>query len=119
MIDVADGKLVLRVGEDELTVTIPAALKQSLNADDSCYAIDCVDMSVMSSMQELLSGDLLEFSLTATGGEECENFEVQNVIAQLNACEEVVCRRGLEKIGSSEEGRLEPSIEEPPELELK
>ena len=33
VIDVADGRLVLRVGEDELVVQIPAALKQTMNSN--------------------------------------------------------------------------------------
>ena len=119
VIDVADGKLILRVGDDELTVQIHAALKHLLIGDDSCYAIDSVDMSVVSSMQEFLCKDSLEFSLTEEKAAECKDYEIQGLLAQLEATKEIVGKKGYEKIATEGEAWLKPSIEEPPVLELK
>ena len=41
------------------------------------------------------------------------------MIAQLEANEEIMCKKGFEKIETKGEARLKPSSEEPPMLELK
>ena len=118
LIDVAGGKLVLRVGEDELTMTIPMAMKQSLHSDDSCFSVDTIDMSIVSCMQDLLSQDALELSLRNDGDVQ-ENSEAEEMIAHLGASEQYALKNNFEKIEPRREARLKPSIEEPPVLELK
>ena len=118
LIDVAGGKLVLRVGEDELTMTIPMAMKQSLHSDDSCFSVDTIDMSIVSCMQDLLSRDALELSLRNDGDVQ-ENSEAEEMIAHLGASEQYALKNNFEKIEPRREARLKPSIEEPPVLELK
>ena len=46
VIDVGDGRLTLRVGDEELVVKIPTVMKQPMTVDDSCFCIDTIDSIV-------------------------------------------------------------------------
>ncbi|XP_075492502.1 uncharacterized protein LOC142530556 [Primulina tabacum] len=62
LIDVQEGKLRLRVGEEEITFDVFNALKHTLHSD-SCYRIDAVAALVSNYVQDAL-GDPLEATLT-------------------------------------------------------
>ncbi|KAK5812003.1 hypothetical protein PVK06_027397 [Gossypium arboreum] len=49
VIDVGDGKLVLRVGDEEIIFKIYDAIRFSKEQDDSCYFIDSIDHTTQDS----------------------------------------------------------------------
>ncbi|KAK5802669.1 hypothetical protein PVK06_030282 [Gossypium arboreum] len=63
VIDVADGKLVLRVGDKEIIFKIYDAMRFSREQDDSCYFIDSIDYATQDSFQEIIHKDKLELCL--------------------------------------------------------
>ena len=119
IIDVGDGKLVLRVGNEEVIVKMPDVLKQSMHHDDTCFAIDYLDLAISDSLQSLLSDDSLEVCLLKGEEEETEDSAINTVINQLKNNPEWKKEKNFEEINRSSVQRSKPSIEEPPELELK
>ena len=64
LIDVEEGKLILRVGEEQVIFRMSKALKHpSSTCDDSCFKIDVVDELVDQCFEESFSLDLLENEL--------------------------------------------------------
>ncbi|KAK5811504.1 hypothetical protein PVK06_026842 [Gossypium arboreum] len=63
IIDVGEGKLVLRVGDEKITFKIYDVMKFSREQDDSCYFIDSIDHITQGSFQELLQKDTTELYL--------------------------------------------------------
>ena len=118
VIDVKDGKLVLQVGSEEMVIRMPDVFKKSMNGDDECFSIDSFDFTVSDFLQDVLSKDPLE-SCLIKGSESGDSCEVREVVAQLESCEEQRKDSGVEEINRSSIARLRPSVEEPPELELK
>ncbi|KAK5802682.1 hypothetical protein PVK06_030296 [Gossypium arboreum] len=59
-IDVGDGKLVLRVGDEEMTFKIYDAMRFSREQDDSCYFIDSIDYITQDSFQEIVQEETTE-----------------------------------------------------------
>ena len=76
LIDVRDGKLVFRMGNEEVTFKLPNAMKHSLDFDDSCYYVNVIDDFVDDYVQELMRVDPLVEILN----EECvEEHDIQMV----------------------------------------
>ena len=46
VIDVSGGKLVLRVGDEEVTFLIAQSLRHSAEQDDKFYFLDVVDVAI-------------------------------------------------------------------------
>ena len=57
VIDVSDGKLVLRVGDEEVTFLISQSMRHSFEHDDKCYFLDVADAVVSESVQEIIYDD--------------------------------------------------------------
>ena len=90
-----------------------------MNFDDQCYAIDILDMPILSSILEILCKDLLELSLIAKDVDGMENFELEGIISHLETCDVIIGKRGFDEIDTTKETTLKPSIEDPLVLELK
>ncbi|KAK5786136.1 hypothetical protein PVK06_040765 [Gossypium arboreum] len=71
VIDVGEGKLVLRVGDEEIIFKIYDAMRFSKEQDDSCYFIDSIDHTTQDSLQEIIHKDTLELCLAQ--GEDINN----------------------------------------------
>ena len=119
IIDVSDGKLVLRVGDEEVTFKIHNAMRHSLEEDDTCYYLDSTDIVVSDCLQELVHDDPLEMCLVQGREESDNNPCIKEQVAHLEASELMVRKKEFEKIEQSGEKRLKPSVEDPPVLELK
>ncbi|XP_075523994.1 uncharacterized protein LOC142556419 [Primulina tabacum] len=120
LIDVQEGKLRLRVGEEEITFDVFNALKHTLDSD-SCYRLDAFDYLVFNYVQDALR-DPLEATLTTESREDELNVEKAEIVAYLNANQQWKrpIRMRLEDLGDRRD--LIPqksSLEEPPTLELK
>ncbi|KAG8490843.1 hypothetical protein CXB51_014050 [Gossypium anomalum] len=63
VIDMGDGKLVLRVGDEEIIFKIYYAMRFSREQDDSCYFIDFIDHATQDSFQEIIQEDTTELYL--------------------------------------------------------
>ena len=119
MIDVEEGKLTLRIGDEELVIKMATAMKCSMCVDDVCYSIDIIDSSVDEHMEDILSKDRLELSLIRREREDADHSEEKSYIEHLDATEEITPQNGFEELEKDKETRLKSSIEEPPVLELK
>ena len=119
LIDVSNGKLALRIGDEEVTFDITDSMRQSLNLDDSCYYLDMIELQIENYLQEIVGDDPLETYLRKDEELRKNNAEAMEEIAALLAAEPSQRLKDFEKIERGEEQRLKPSIEEPPTLELK
>ncbi|XP_075473337.1 uncharacterized protein LOC142504344 [Primulina tabacum] len=83
LIDVQEGKLRLRVGEEEITFDVLNELKHTLHSD-SCYRIDAFDSLVSNYVQDALR-DPLEATLNTELREDELDTEKAEIVAYLNA----------------------------------
>ncbi|XP_075475675.1 uncharacterized protein LOC142509291 [Primulina tabacum] len=83
LIDVQEGKLRLRVGEEEITFDVFNALKHTLHSH-SCYRIDAFDALVSNYVQGAI-GDPLEATLTTELREDELDEEKAEILAYFNA----------------------------------
>ncbi|XP_075507472.1 uncharacterized protein LOC142544295 [Primulina tabacum] len=83
LIDIQEGKLRLRVGEEEITFNVFNALKHTLHSD-SCYRIDALDALVSNYVQDALR-DPSEATLTTELREDELDEERAEIVAYLNA----------------------------------
>ncbi|XP_073288035.1 uncharacterized protein [Primulina huaijiensis] len=81
LIDVQEGKLRLRVGEEEITFDVFNALKHTLHSDN-CYRIDTVDVLVSNYVQDALR-DPLEATLTTELEDDDLDAEKAEIVAYL------------------------------------
>ncbi|KAK5842248.1 hypothetical protein PVK06_004584 [Gossypium arboreum] len=119
IIDVGDGKMVLRVGDEEIVFKIYDAMRFSREQDDSCYFIDSINHAAQDSFQEIIRKDTLE--LYHVEGEEIDDddSETGKIKAKLNFNESSQRQVEYEDIKGNDDFKQKPSIEEPPKLELK
>ncbi|KAL8119238.1 hypothetical protein AgCh_016672 [Apium graveolens] len=118
LIDVQRGELTMCVHYDQVTFNILSAMKFS-NDEESCFSLNAItgedDMQLLAHH----TTDALELSLQEAGDESFE--EIVECIMELNALP--TYRRtfhNFESFDMPEKSKtLKPSIEEPPELELK
>ncbi|XP_073120183.1 uncharacterized protein [Henckelia pumila] len=120
LIDVQKGKLLLRVGEEEITFDVFNALKHTLHNND-CFKIDVLDSLVHNFVQDELK-DPLEVALINDGCEDDFDEERKNIIAYFTANPPLKkqVRFILKELGDRQDLVLQqPSIDAPPTLELK
>ena len=110
IIDVGDGKLQLRVGDESVTFDLSTALKHSLDYDDTAYFVDALDGVMESNLNDLLLEDSIALQVDEDDGSSNET-ELDN--EPLKSTDEFVefDRSGVPK--------LRPSLEDPPVIELK
>ncbi|KAJ0985421.1 hypothetical protein J5N97_003777 [Dioscorea zingiberensis] len=61
--DHAQGKLALRVGDQEVTFQIPEAMRHTVAQDDTSYSVDDIDLLTSACMEDLLMIDQLHDEL--------------------------------------------------------
>ncbi|XP_075515848.1 uncharacterized protein LOC142550655 [Primulina tabacum] len=83
LIDVQEGKLRLRVGEEEITFDVFIALKHTLHTDN-CFRIDAVDSLVCNFVQQAMK-DPLEATLTTELEDDDLDEEKAEIVAYFNA----------------------------------
>ncbi|XP_039123362.1 uncharacterized protein LOC120259978 [Dioscorea cayenensis subsp. rotundata] len=59
LIDVMDGRMVLRVGDEEVVFKLKDAMSHSMDGDDMWYALDIIDDCVLDFMQDTWMKDNL------------------------------------------------------------
>ncbi|XP_075473338.1 uncharacterized protein LOC142504345 [Primulina tabacum] len=120
LLDVQEGKLRLRVEEEEITFDVFNALKHTLRTDN-CFRIDALDSLVSNFVQDVVK-DPLEATLTTELKEGDLDKEKEKIVTYFNANHLLrkPIRMRLEDLGDQRD--LTPpksSMEEPPMLELK
>ncbi|XP_039115827.1 uncharacterized protein LOC120251354 [Dioscorea cayenensis subsp. rotundata] len=70
LIDVKGGKMTLRVGDEEVILTLPAAMKHTLDHDDPLYFTDETDMIITDCVQEVLAINPLDEFLEGMDSDE-------------------------------------------------
>ncbi|KAA3456838.1 Transposon Ty3-I Gag-Pol polyprotein [Gossypium australe] len=76
VIDVGNGKLALRIGDEEIIFQIYDAMRYSREQDDACYFVDTTNHIIQNSLQEILHNDTMELCLTQDEVEEDETDEL-------------------------------------------
>ena len=76
MINVSDGRLVLKVGEKEVIFKISDAMRHSLEQDDTCYFLDNLYIIVSSSVQEVIHDDPLKLCILQAKEEEEDDTKI-------------------------------------------
>ncbi|XP_010247438.1 PREDICTED: uncharacterized protein LOC104590460 [Nelumbo nucifera] len=85
MIDVQQGKLNLRIQDDEIIFKMSDAMKHAPSSDDSCYMIDVIDYAFDDCFQVSRLADPLELCIQDGEATRGENEEIQSMAAYLNA----------------------------------
>ena len=121
LIDVHQGKLTLRIYNEEITFTMSEAIKFANTSDDICYMIDTLDPVVQGVFQENQPMDALEQSLTHGGSCDMEKEAIREQVAYLDARLHLTKGKNsdFEDIPRSQDKKDKLSVEEPPKLELK
>ncbi|KAG9449976.1 hypothetical protein H6P81_009941 [Aristolochia fimbriata] len=107
LIDVKQGKLTLRLNDEEIVFDIKQDIKNPSNScDDTCYFIDVIDVCAEHVQQEVMMKDSLERCLVQSCTKEDDDPLMQQEVAQLEA-----------EGNKEEDGGAE--IKDPSKLELK
>ncbi|KAG9442207.1 hypothetical protein H6P81_018061 [Aristolochia fimbriata] len=86
LIDVKQGKLTLRLNDEEIVFDIKQAIKSSSNlCDDACYFIDVIDECAKHVQQEVMMKDSLESCLAQSCTKEDDDPLMLQEVAQLEA----------------------------------
>ncbi|KAG9458835.1 hypothetical protein H6P81_003343 [Aristolochia fimbriata] len=86
LIDVKQGKLTLRLNDEEIVFDIKQAIKSPSNlCDETCYFIDVIDECAEHDQQEVMMKDSLERCLAQSCTKEDDDPLMQQEVAQLEA----------------------------------
>ncbi|XP_039122080.1 uncharacterized protein LOC120258698 [Dioscorea cayenensis subsp. rotundata] len=72
LIDIKGARMTLRVGDEEVIITLPTAMKHTLDHDDSLYFTDETDMIITDCVQEVLAINHLDEFLEGMDSNECK-----------------------------------------------
>ncbi|XP_027337115.1 uncharacterized protein LOC113850771 [Abrus precatorius] len=124
IIDVQQGKLTLRLNEEEVVFKVFNSLKHP-STFDSCNFVSTADVTSLSlnvpQVQDGLMKDVLERILTLERRDLHDTEEIIDEILALNSGVpgRWFGRRIFEDLGEHSRKRAKPLVEEPPEIELK
>ena len=79
LIGVSDGKLILRVGDEEATFNLPDAMKHPMEHDDTSYSLDVIDVIISDYVQEVMAINFLEEYLGELTNDEGESRQASPV----------------------------------------
>ncbi|XP_027337355.1 uncharacterized protein LOC113851067 [Abrus precatorius] len=119
IIDVSDGKLILRVGDEKVTFKISEVMKKSLKQDDSCFFLNVIDDFVSDCAQEFLMSDPLERSLVYEEGTYDMELLTQEQLCHLEATKPLLRKRNFEVLEQNLEKQPSPSTDKSPDVKLK
>ena len=111
LIDVGDGKLQLRVGDECVIFYLKDALRHSLDHDDTVYSVDLLDNISESSIHDSLLSECVVLQDENEDIGSADESEVTDESLKFTDKFDEFDRAGLQKI--------RPSLEDPPILELK
>ena len=111
LVDVQQGKMVLRINDEHVTFNVFKAIFPS--SSDTCFRIDSIDSMVDDKFQENKFENALEGFIAQSKDAQCEDKEIHESAIQLEA------NPHYETWDGSTKSRPKPSIEKPPTFELK
>src|SRR5262249_15760907 len=116
LIDVAEGRLTLRIQDEEVIFDMSKAMKYPPPSDDSCFSIDVIEEAVSEVHRESVPNNQLDLN-SVTDLEDEEG--VHESEEQVNYLDNNKRRITYEEIERNSTPNTKPSVEEPPTLELK
>ena len=121
LIDVQKGELTMRVQDQDVTFNVFNAMKFPMK-DEECFKVDLIDSAVTSELDHVLRSDASKKDLL--GEFDSDDDEGNEQLQYLNASPwKRKLDMSFESLGNTDlknaEGKLKPSIEEAPTLELK
>ncbi|GKV37326.1 hypothetical protein SLEP1_g45366 [Rubroshorea leprosula] len=118
LIDVQQGKLMLRVENEQVTFNVFDAMKYPSDID-SCFMMETIDETINEMLQEVCP-DLLEACVVHSKDITTENEDIREYAFHLEACPPFLNSKepSIQDFRANMP-RLKPSLEEPPKLELK
>ncbi|GLU07084.1 hypothetical protein SLE2022_240580 [Rubroshorea leprosula] len=118
LIDVQQGKLMLRVENEQVTFNVFDAMKYPSDID-SCFMMETIDETINEMLQEDCP-DLLEACVVHSKDITAENEDIREYAFHLEACPPFLNSKepSIQDFRANMP-RLKPSLEEPPKLELK
>lgn len=119
LIDVQQGKLILRVQDEQVTFNVFEAMKYPSTVD-SCFQVDTISKLVTETFLESNPREPLEACITHSGTIHSENTSIRECAQYLEASPPYKHKKKskLEELGKSA-SQPKPSTQEPPTLELK
>ncbi|XP_058189228.1 uncharacterized protein LOC131306817 [Rhododendron vialii] len=119
LIDVQQGKLILRVQDEQVTFEVFEAMKYP-STTDTCFNIDVIDELVVENFEESHLAEPLEACLVQSGTTDSDNSKISNCAHYLEASPPYLPKGKLEYLTLGESTTPQkPSIIETPSLELK
>ena len=76
LIDVQEGKLILRVQNEQVTFNVFEAMKYPSEID-TCFQIDTIDKEIIESFRDIMSNDTLEGCIVHSGTTQSMNTSIQ------------------------------------------
>src|SRR5262249_42736309 len=116
LIDMAKGRLILRIQDEEVIFDISKSMKYPPSSDDSCFRVDVIEEAISEVCQDSMSNNQLEIG-TVTDEEDKE--DEQESEEQVNYLDNNNRRITYEEIERTSTPNTKPFVEEPPTLELK
>ena len=119
LIDVQEGKLILRVQNEQVTFNVFKAMKYPSEID-MCLQIDTIDKEIIDSFHDTMPNDTLEECIVHSGTTQSTNTSIQEYARYWEASPFYLLSKKpeLEELCRSP-SRPKPSIEEPPKHKLK
>ncbi|GKV44659.1 hypothetical protein SLEP1_g51821 [Rubroshorea leprosula] len=118
LIDVQQGKLMLRVENEQVTFNVFDAMKYPSDID-SCFMMETIDETINEMLQKDCP-DLLEACVVHSKDITAENEDIREYAFHLEACPPFLnSKEPTIQDFRANMPRLKPSLEEPPKLELK
>ncbi|XP_022866337.1 uncharacterized protein LOC111386130 [Olea europaea var. sylvestris] len=117
LIDVQNGQLILRLGEEQILFNIFKTMKLSIESD-SCFQIDVIDKVVQDSFLLHNLSDAYEAYIVHSQSMQFDSVEIETCARFLDTNQPYTLRRYFEELRTGPTKPL-PSIQQPPKLELK
>src|SRR5262249_25742669 len=84
LIDVAEGRLILRIQDEEVVFDMSKAMKYPPSSDDSCFRIDVIKEAVSEVFQDSISNDPLGISATTDKEDNKDEKELEEQVNYLD-----------------------------------
>ncbi|XP_022855926.1 uncharacterized protein LOC111377105 [Olea europaea var. sylvestris] len=117
LIDVQKGQLILRLGEEHVTFNVFKAIRYPAESD-SCFQIDVIDNTVNDTFPLHNPPDPYEACIVHSQSTQSDSNEIETCARNLEANPTYRRRPHFKELGTGPTKPL-PSIQRPPELELK
>jgi hypothetical protein len=117
LIDVQNGQLILRLGEEQVSFNVFKAMKLPIETD-RCFRVDMIDKMIEESFTLQNPSDALEACIAYSKSTNSDSEDIEMCARFLESNLPYTRKRYFEELGTGPE-KSQPSILKPPKLELK